>query len=54
MMVEHFGQNPETVPLLLEFLTVLPEEINNYRIPITVRYIYPQYLNMTLMPILGR
>lgn len=37
MMIEHFGQNPETVPLLLEFLTVLPEELNNYKIPITVR-----------------
>lgn len=34
-MIERFGSSPETVPVLLEFLTVLPEEvITNHRIPI--------------------
>ncbi|GAB5592901.1 Nuclear import receptor [Umbelopsis nana] len=33
--VELFGKSPETIPALLEFLTVLPEEVNNNnRIPI--------------------
>jgi transportin-3 len=36
-MIETFGRNPASVPALLQFLTVLPEEINgNFRIPITV------------------
>ncbi|KAF8213141.1 armadillo-type protein [Mycena galopus ATCC 62051] len=35
-MIDSFGRNPETVPVLLEFLTVLPEELNNnHKIPIT-------------------
>ncbi|KAJ7900248.1 armadillo-type protein [Mycena olivaceomarginata] len=35
-MIDSFGRNPETVPILLEFLTVLPEELNNnHKIPIT-------------------
>ncbi|KAH0590836.1 hypothetical protein H2248_000956 [Termitomyces sp. 'cryptogamus'] len=35
-MIEVFGTEPETVPLLLQFLTLLPEELNsNTRIPIT-------------------
>ncbi|CAA7258638.1 unnamed protein product [Cyclocybe aegerita] len=35
-LIESFGRNPATVPTLLEFLTVLPEEVNsNMRIPIT-------------------
>ncbi|OCH94769.1 ARM repeat-containing protein [Obba rivulosa] len=35
-MIESFGRNPITVPLLLQFLTVLPEElISNTKIPIT-------------------
>lgn len=35
-MIERFGQNPVTVPLLLQFLTILPEELySNSRIPIT-------------------
>ncbi len=34
-MIERFGASPETVPVLLEFLTVLPEEvITNHRIPV--------------------
>ncbi|SNX83219.1 related to MTR10 - involved in nuclear protein import [Melanopsichium pennsylvanicum] len=34
-MIERLGSSPETVPVLLEFLTVLPEEvITNHRIPI--------------------
>ena len=36
-LIEKFGTNPTTVPTLLEFLTLLPEEINsNIRIPISV------------------
>ncbi|KAJ7071120.1 armadillo-type protein [Mycena amicta] len=35
-MITHFGRNPSTVPALLQFLTILPEEVNNnHRIPIT-------------------
>ncbi|KAJ6519728.1 armadillo-type protein [Mycena sanguinolenta] len=35
-MIDSFGRNPETVPVLLEFLTILPEELNNnHKIPIT-------------------
>lgn len=37
-MIETFGGNPATVPTLLQFLSVLPEEIvTNARIPVTVR-----------------
>ena len=37
-MLETFGRNPATVPALLQFLTVLPEEVTtNTKIPITVR-----------------
>lgn len=36
-MVETFGNDPDKVGVLLEFLTVLPEEVNmNHRIPIEV------------------
>lgn len=36
-MIEGFGRNPTTVPVLLEFLTVLPEELNgNAKIPVNV------------------
>lgn len=36
-MIESFGTNPATVPVLLQFLTVLPEELaSNTRIPVTV------------------
>lgn len=36
-MIESFGTNPATVPVLLQFLTVLPEElVSNTRIPVTV------------------
>jgi hypothetical protein len=36
-LIEKFGTNPTTVPTLLEFLTLLPEEVNgNIRIPISV------------------
>lgn len=36
-MIETFGNDPEKVGVLLEFLTVLPEEVNmNHRIPIEV------------------
>jgi transportin-3 len=36
-MIDLFGRNPPTVPVLLQFLTVLPEELaSNSKIPITV------------------
>ena len=36
-MIDTFGRNPAAVPTLLQFLTLLPEEVNsNTRIPITV------------------
>lgn len=39
-MIDKFGQNPATVPTLLEFLTVLPEEItSNTKIPVTVSHL---------------
>ncbi|KAG2074990.1 ARM repeat-containing protein [Suillus decipiens] len=35
-IVETFGANPATVPVLLQFLTILPEEVSgNTRIPVT-------------------
>jgi transportin-3 len=37
--IKLYGDNPETVGCLLEFLKILPEEINeNRRIPITVSF----------------
>ena len=37
-MIDMFGRNPASVPALLQFLTVLPEELTtNMKIPITVR-----------------
>lgn len=36
-MIDSFGRNPATVPTLLQFLTLLPEELNsNTKIPVTV------------------
>lgn len=36
-MIDSFGRNPATVPTLLQFLTLLPEELfGNTKIPITV------------------
>lgn len=36
-MIQAFGSNPATVPVLLQFLTILPEELNtNTRIPVIV------------------
>lgn len=36
-MITNFGQNPVTVSALLQFLTILPEELTtNTKIPITV------------------
>ncbi|KAJ3553023.1 hypothetical protein NM688_g3839 [Phlebia brevispora] len=35
-MIDSFGRNPATVPALLQFLTILPEEMNtNTKIPVT-------------------
>lgn len=37
-IVETFGKNPTTVPVLLQFLTLLPEELSSAtRYPLTVR-----------------
>jgi transportin-3 len=37
-LIEKFGKNPQTVPILLEFLTVFPQEIvGNQKIKILVR-----------------
>ncbi|KAG0141932.1 hypothetical protein CROQUDRAFT_67819 [Cronartium quercuum f. sp. fusiforme G11] len=42
-MTEKFGKSPETVPILLEFLTVLPQEVlGNHRIKITNQWSSPQ------------
>jgi len=39
-LIEKFGPNPTTVPTLLEFLTLLPEEVNgNTKIPISVSHL---------------
>lgn len=36
-MINSFGRNPASVPALLQFLTILPEEVtSNTKIPITV------------------
>ncbi|KAK0549283.1 Nuclear import receptor [Tilletia horrida] len=41
-IVERFGSDPVLVPALLEFLTILPEEVvNNHRIPVD-EYVYHQ------------
>ena len=39
-MIDELGSTPETVPALLEFLEVLPEELGNSRIRITVKKLY--------------
>lgn len=41
-MIDSLGRNPATVPTLLQFLTLLPEEVNgNHKIPVTVIIILP-------------
>jgi transportin-3 len=36
-LIDKFGRNPTTVPVLLQFLTVFPEELaSNSKIPVTV------------------
>ena len=36
-MIQSFGKNPTYVPAMLQFLTILPEEVtSNTKIPITV------------------
>lgn len=49
-MIDLFGRNPATVSTLLEFLTILPEEVNsNTRIPISVGLIRSSaYLSISL------
>lgn len=56
-MIEGLGRNPTTVPVLLEFLTVLPEELNgNAKIPVNVSiqrlhkliFIYLRHSRMTI------
>jgi len=40
-LTDSFGRNPATVPTLLEFLTILPEEVSsNSRIPLSVRHFH--------------
>lgn len=34
-VTQHFAQSPDTLSLLLDFLTVLPDECENLRIPVT-------------------
>lgn len=50
MMIESFGRNSETVPVLLQFLTILPEELMNTRIPVTVG---ESYSNVNLQLVAG-
>ncbi|PKI85215.1 Nuclear import receptor [Malassezia vespertilionis] len=55
-MVERFGGKPETVGVLLEFLSVLPEEVStNHRIPVsnaTYRERVPQLLTQQASTVL--
>lgn len=38
-LIDSYGQNPSMVPALLQFLTVLPEELcSNTKIPVTVQF----------------
>ena len=54
-MIDSFGRNPATVPVLLQFLTVLPEElVTNTRIPITVGQLHIMCLQLTLIRLQGR
>lgn len=51
-MIDSFGRNPVTVPTLLQFLTVLPEELNsNTKIPVTVSC-WPRRLSLIAHPII--
>lgn len=53
-MIDSFGRNPATVPTLLQFLTVLPEELtSNTRIPVTV-LLRASNSSSTLMSLAGR
>ena len=52
-MIETFGANPAMVPALLQFLTVLPEEVTtNTKIPLTVRQTVP-VLQLLSVDVLG-
>lgn len=47
-MIEGLGRNPVTVSALLQFLTVLPEEVSgNTRIPISVSVSAPRLVAET-------
>lgn len=49
-VIDRFGQIPTTVPTLLEFLTVLPEEITgNTKIPVTVGAVYASFAHQLLI-----
>ncbi len=38
-LIDSYGQHPSMVPVLLQFLTVLPEELySNTKIPVTVGF----------------
>ena len=44
-MYDMFGRDPATVPVLLEFLTVLPEELSgNSKIPVSVSFFFGFFL----------
>ena len=47
-LVDSFGRNPATVPALLQFLTILPEELtSNTKIPVTVSPICATHVTAT-------
>ncbi|THH33518.1 hypothetical protein EUX98_g661 [Antrodiella citrinella] len=51
-LIESFGTNPAMVPALLQFLTILPEELStNMKVPITVRYLFVARFNVLMDPI---
>lgn len=57
-LIDSYGQNPSMVPVLLQFLTVLPEELySNTKIPVTVgpgvNFPNPSLLRLILSPSLG-
>ncbi len=51
-VVNALGQNPATVLALLQFLTVLPEEVSgNTRIPMSVRscFFFPIWVGLLML-----
>ena len=53
-LIDSYGQNPAMVPVLLQFLTVLPEELySNTKIPVTVGWSRTVYWVSKLIPLQG-